>query len=198
MAFVLQADKRERRGMGKMQSRIPAAGSESGRGANEGFGSTTSAPESVTADFSAVVAPSFTLSSTTSAQTIEPGGSAGYTITATPQNGAFTNPITFSVSGLPTGATGTFQPGSITPGSTAATTQLTIQLAGTLPASFGARPGWPIAASMLSLLGLFFATRRRRTVSSSSRGWAGQVPSERVPLSSDSLSLKLGCLRPFR
>jgi hypothetical protein len=107
-------------------------------------------------------APTFALSGPTGVQTVHAGGSAQYTITATAQNGAYTNPVTFSASGLPTGATASFQPSSITPGSTSATTQLTIQLPQPQAASFSARSGWPFAVSMLSLAGLFLTTRRAR------------------------------------
>jgi hypothetical protein len=107
-------------------------------------------------------APTFALSGPTGVQTLHAGGSAQYTITATAQNGAYTNPVTFSASGLPTGATASFQPSSITPGSTSATTQLTIQLPQPQAASFSAQSGWPFAISMLSLAGLFLTTRRAR------------------------------------
>jgi uncharacterized repeat protein (TIGR01451 family) len=105
--------------------------------------------------------PTFAISSTTTAQTVQPGGSAQYSITVTPQNGAYSNAVTFSATGLPTGATATFSPASLTPGSSAATTQLSIQTATpATTASMGS--GWPIAASILPLLGLLFGVRKLR------------------------------------
>jgi uncharacterized repeat protein (TIGR01451 family) len=105
--------------------------------------------------------PTFSIGSATTAQTVQPGGSAQYSITVTPQNGAYSNPVTFSATGLPTGATATFLPASITPGSSAATTQLTIQTAAPVTAA-GTVSGWPIAAAILPLLGLLFGVRRFR------------------------------------
>jgi uncharacterized repeat protein (TIGR01451 family) len=105
--------------------------------------------------------PTFTISSTTTAQTVQPGGSAQYSITVTPQNGAYSNPVTFSATGLPAGATATFSPASLTPGSSAATTQLSIQTAAPVTAA-GTSSGWPIAASVLPLLGLLFGVRKLR------------------------------------
>ena len=71
----------------------------------------------------------FSLSATPPSQTVAQGASADYSVTITPTNG-FSSPVTFSVSGLPTGATGTFTPN---PGTTSAT--LTVATtAGTTPA----------------------------------------------------------------
>jgi len=105
--------------------------------------------------------PTFAISSNTTAQTVQPGGSAQYSITVTPQNGAYSNPVTFSATGLPSGATATFSPASLTPGSSAAATQLTIQTAAPVNAA-GIGSGWPIAASVLPLLGLLFGVRQLR------------------------------------
>ena len=105
--------------------------------------------------------PTFAISSTTTAQTVQPGGSAQYSITVTPQNGAYSNAVTFAATGLPTGATATFSPASLTPGSSAATAQLTIQTAAPVIAA-GATSAWPIAASILPLLGLLFGVRKLR------------------------------------
>ncbi|HEX4319689.1 MAG TPA: choice-of-anchor D domain-containing protein [Acidobacteriaceae bacterium] len=105
--------------------------------------------------------PTYTVSSSTPAQTIQAGGTAQYSITVTAQNGTYSNPVTFSASGLPSGATATFTPSSVTPGSSSATSQLSIQTAAPVtPAGFGS--GWRLAASTLSLVGLFFAARRFR------------------------------------
>jgi len=46
--------------------------------------------------------------------TVAPGGTATYTVTLTAVNG-FSSPVSLSVSGLPTGAEGTFSPNSVTP-----------------------------------------------------------------------------------
>jgi len=56
--------------------------------------------------------PDFSVSATPASQTVLPGGSTSYTVTVTPGTG-FTAPVTFSVSGLPPGATASFNPASV-------------------------------------------------------------------------------------
>jgi uncharacterized repeat protein (TIGR01451 family) len=108
--------------------------------------------------------PSFTVASSTTTQTVQAGGTAQYTITTAAQNGTFPGTVTLAASGLPTGATATFTPPTLSPGSSSASSQLSIQTAApTTTASVGGRgSGWPITATMLPLFGLFFATRRLR------------------------------------
>jgi hypothetical protein len=55
----------------------------------------------------------FTLSATPSSQTVPPGSAANYNVSVAPTNG-FTGNVTFTVSGLPSGATFSFNPGSVT------------------------------------------------------------------------------------
>jgi hypothetical protein len=115
----------------------------------------------------APVTPSFTISSATAPQTIQPGGSAQYSITVTPQNGSFSNAITLTASGLPTGATATFTPSSsVTPGSTAATTTLTVQTASTTAAATPKSSPWPLAGPLavpaLAVIGIFFLPGKKR------------------------------------
>src|SRR5262249_54664581 len=64
--------------------------------------------------------PDFTLSATPNSQTIAQGGSASYTATVSPLNG-FAGAVSLSISGLPSGATGTFNPTSISGGSGSST-----------------------------------------------------------------------------
>jgi hypothetical protein len=111
----------------------------------------------------AAVAPSFTISSATAPQTVQPGGSATYSITVTPQNGSFSNAITLATSGLPTGATATFTPSSsVTPGSTAATTTLTVQTASTTTAANRKSSPWPLAVPALAVIGVLFLPGKKR------------------------------------
>jgi len=56
--------------------------------------------------------PDFSLSATPSSQTIAPGDSAGYTLTVVPTNG-FTGIVDLSVTGLPSGASASFNPASV-------------------------------------------------------------------------------------
>jgi len=110
----------------------------------------------------APVATSFTISSSTSAQSVQPGGIATYTITSTAQNGAFNSPVTLASSGLPAGATATFTPASITPGSSSANSTLSIQTATTTAAVTHRRLGWPLGAPALAIVSLLFLPGKRR------------------------------------
>jgi len=56
--------------------------------------------------------PDFSLGISLGAQTITTGGSTTYTVTVTPSNG-FSGTVSFAVSGLPSGATATFNPPSV-------------------------------------------------------------------------------------
>jgi hypothetical protein len=68
----------------------------------------------------------FTINVAQSALTVTQGGSATVQVSLSPSNG-FASPVTFSVSGLPTGATFAFSPASVTPAAGAnASTTLTI------------------------------------------------------------------------
>ncbi len=75
----------------------------------------------------------FTLTSNPSSQTVQQGQSATYTINVTPLNGFFTT-VSLSASGLPTGATATFNPSSLDFSSgSPQTSTLTITTASTTP-----------------------------------------------------------------
>jgi hypothetical protein len=64
--------------------------------------------------------------------TATPGGQAVYTFTVTPPAGnAFAGPITFTVTGLPTGATATFSPASVPAGAGATTVTMTVSVPAT-------------------------------------------------------------------
>jgi hypothetical protein len=73
------------------------------------------------------------------------GQSANFTITITPGAGGFANAVSFSASGLPSAASPSFNPSSLTPGSTATSTTLTISTTarGVLPPSSKPNPRTP-------------------------------------------------------
>src|SRR5258708_1237154 len=60
-----------------------------------------------------VAQPDFSVAATPSSRTIPPGTGTGYSVSVTPFNG-FTGNVTFSVIGLPSGATASFSPSSVT------------------------------------------------------------------------------------
>jgi trimeric autotransporter adhesin len=94
--------------------------------------------------------PDFKVTTTTTSQSVQPGGTTTFPITVADVGASFTGTVTLSVSGLPTGATGSFSPPTITPGSEGGSSTLTV----TLPATANlARPNfWPVATPVMALL----------------------------------------------
>ena len=68
--------------------------------------------------------PDFALSASPSSRTVTQGGSTSYSVTISPVGG-FTGPVSLSVSGLPSGATGSFTPNPATASSTLSVTTST-------------------------------------------------------------------------
>ena len=115
-------------------------------------------PQSITVNGTGTAPTTFTIAAGTPTGTASPTTAATYTITVTPQNGSFNSPVTFSASGLPAGYIATFTPPSVTPGSSAASTKLTIQ-----SGAVGLARASKIAVPALAFLGvLFWPARRRR------------------------------------
>jgi sugar lactone lactonase YvrE len=88
--------------------------------------------------FTETVMTAFTVTAPTTPLPVAPGGAVTVNITVPPLGGAFNSVVTLSASGLPPGATATFNPPTVTPGSAGAPSVLTIQLAA-LTASLPAR-----------------------------------------------------------
>jgi len=105
----------------------------------------------------------FTITAKNSSLTVIPGKAGQFTLTLSPVSPATTMPaaITFSVSGLPTGATYTFTPTSLASGAASSTVTLNIQTALTTAA---AKPGasGTIASLSLALLLLPFVGKLRK------------------------------------
>jgi hypothetical protein len=76
--------------------------------------------------------PDFSLSATPASQTVAPGAGTSYTTTITPVNG-FSSPVTLGVSGLPSGASGSFSPNPATTGSTLSVTTTAATPPGSYP-----------------------------------------------------------------
>ena len=89
---------------------------------------------SSTASFKAgSIGPSFTVSATPASQSVEAGTNAAFTMSVTP-SGGFTGTVSLSAGGLPTGATASFNPSSIT---TSGSSTLTVTTtSSTAPASY--------------------------------------------------------------
>ena len=105
----------------------------------------------------AVAAQGFSLTLSATSATVPRGGSANVTVDAAAAGG-FNSPISLSCTGLPTGVTCAFAPATITPGGSAATSQLTVAV-GT---SYVPPTGYmmPALFTGIGLLGLVFGTRR--------------------------------------
>jgi sugar lactone lactonase YvrE len=125
---------------------------------------------SVTSSAVSETVQSFALSTPTGSATSQTvgasGGTATYTLAATPEGtSTFQAPVAFAVTGLPTGATATFTPSSLAAGAAATNVTLTIQVPATAwltrPELFDRRNGVSLAALALGLL-LPFTRRRLR------------------------------------
>jgi hypothetical protein len=102
-------------------------------------------------------------SGTTPTQEVLPGTAAVYQLQLAPAGVTFNSPITLSATGLPPGATYTFNPPVITPGAAAATTTFTVNTATTTASS---RPGqnttWMFAMFLPAAFLLPWAGSRKR------------------------------------
>ena len=72
-----------------------------------------------------VDAPNFSVTAPPVSQSVTAGTSATYTTTITPMGG-YTGNVTLSAAGLPSGATASFKPGTVTVGATAVTSTMTV------------------------------------------------------------------------
>ena len=93
-------------------------------------GTSGSLTHSTTTTLVVSAAPDFSISTSPSSQTVTPGNSTTYTVTVGALNG-FTGTVTLSASGLPTGATASFSPATL---SGSGTSTLTVTTASTTAA----------------------------------------------------------------
>jgi hypothetical protein len=110
----------------------------------------------------------FTVTAPTTPVTVAPGGSVSVNLSVPPVGGAFDNVVTLSATGLPPGATATFNPPTVTPGTAGATTMMTIHLEATtasIPASDtpGNHRGFPAVPFSLGFV-LFGAMLGRKRI----------------------------------
>ena len=107
----------------------------------------------LTGSGTAAVPSDFGLTLTQTTQTVDPGALAQFTITVSTLTGVYSNPVVLSATGLPPGATVTFTPPAVTPGSGSASSVMSIQ---TLPSSAANRaprsPRSPAEAPILAAL----------------------------------------------
>jgi Chitobiase/beta-hexosaminidase C-terminal domain len=113
--------------------------------------------------------PQFTLSATQDSLSVNSGSQGSLTLTITPQNG-FNSAVSFTCSGLPAGASCTFNPATVTPSGSAVTTQLTIAASASASNALPSRSPL-LPATTLALAGGLLFWRRRRTLAC----WAAAV-----------------------
>ncbi|MFI5265973.1 MAG: hypothetical protein ACHQ7M_01210 [Chloroflexota bacterium] len=87
---------------------------------------------SATATLVVTSAGTFSLAATPSSRSASPGGTASYAATLSTSNG-YSSSVSLAVSGLPSGATATFNPASVVPASGGATSTLQVQLGSSTP-----------------------------------------------------------------
>ncbi len=133
---------------------------------NANYSAAAQVQRTVVVNAPAPAAPDFSVAASPPAQTVQPGATVTYPVTVGDVGSSFTGTVMLSVTGLPTGATGTFNPATVTPGSTGASSTLTV----TLPAIASVtRPNfWPATTPVLALL-LMLPFRRWRKV------WRGKL-----------------------
>ena len=115
-------------------------------GGDSNFAASTSTAVTVTVQ---AVPPSFTVSASPTSLSITAGGAGTTTISVTPAGG-FAQAVSFACSGLPSEATCTFAPATVTPGASAVTSTLTISTT----AAQAAERGRLYRSGMTGLLGL--------------------------------------------
>jgi hypothetical protein len=106
----------------------------------------------------------YTVASPTAPQTVKPGGSAAYTInvSVTPNGDIYNNPVTLTATGLPQGATASFSPVTVTPGTSTATSMMTVRTStnyALLAPVSGSK--WPISSLALMFGGAWALFRRK-------------------------------------
>jgi hypothetical protein len=98
-----------------------------------------------------------------SIQTVQPGTSAPFSFTVAPAGiSTIPGPVTFTVTGLPPGATATFSPATIAAGGSTTTVKLTIKTSSSQTAKTGPQQNAPIALGMLLLPMLGIVSLRKR------------------------------------
>jgi len=116
---------------------------------NSGFTTSTSTP------FIETVDPGYSVTAPPTPVAVAEGGTVAIKVTVPPLGGAFNRPVTLSASGLPPGATASFNPPTVTPGASGAPTVMTIQLA--KPGASISRKGRSAPAGQFVFASLFLA-----------------------------------------
>jgi hypothetical protein len=127
-------------------------------------GDTNFAPSNGSASVTVnAVQPDFTFAAGgTATQTVQAGQVATYSLSLTPTAGGYPAAVTFTVSGLPSGATATFTPSSIPANGAAQTVTLNIQTQAKIAINDGPLNRWPTPLVLAVLLFPIAVWRRTR------------------------------------
>jgi hypothetical protein len=127
---------------------------------NASFLGSESAPQTV------VINPDYAVTAPQAPQDLAHGGSVNFTIGVPPVGNSYNSVVTMSASGLPAGATATFNPSTVTPGTTGGTTVMTVSLAATAITVAKLAPGplrnHPFAPFAFVVAGLCFCFGKRK------------------------------------
>jgi uncharacterized repeat protein (TIGR01451 family) len=126
----------------------------------------SNSPQTVSLSGSGATGGNFTVASPTPPQTVRAGGSAQYTINVavTPSGDIFPNQVTLAAGGLPPGATASFSPPQVVPGTGTVSSTMSVQTSAqsSLLAPFSRGSRWPVVPSSLALAGIGALTGLRR------------------------------------
>lgn len=119
----------------------------------------TSLPLTVTIS----TAPTFTVTAPQTPVTVAAGSSVSVNLTVSPVGGAFNGVVTLAPTGLPPGATFTFNPATVTPGNSAAPTTMTIQTAAqTSSLPLNRKSQWPFTSMFMAAGVCLIGSKHRR------------------------------------
>jgi hypothetical protein len=138
------------------------------------FSGNVASAGSTSAPVSLVINPTFAITAPTMPIAVAAGGSVNVNINVAPVGSSFTSVVTMSATGLPAGATATFNPPTVTPGAAGAATVLTIALAA--KAGLVPEPGknQPFVLFGFAIVGMCaFIRKRKQLVKSWTMALAG-------------------------
>jgi hypothetical protein len=125
-----------------------------------GYSTSVAGSAAYTINLTQVATPSFTVAVSPASVSVTPGQSGTTTILVAPQN-SFAAPVSFSCSGLPTGASCSFSPSTVIPTGGVASTTLTVSTSAIVAANHrNSSPLFPGSALAVALC--WFGWKKRR------------------------------------
>jgi len=125
-----------------------------------GYSTSAAGTAAYTINLTQVAPPSFLVAVDPGALTVNPGQSGAVSVMVMPQN-SFTAPVSFSCSGLPTGASCSFSPSTVIPSAGAASTTLTVSTSAIVATNHGrSSPLFPGSALAIAVCCIGWKKRR--------------------------------------